>query len=271
MQERYEKQTSVNYQLQDGFHELLLKDCETLKLHIEAGKRVNGSLLVTYAGVSSDIDVEVNVHSGSHVSILFWNQMKEQIQIKQVVHAYGDARAHIGFGDISDCASTYDIHVDLLQGGADVTVTSACVADKKHMNITMKHDAAHTSGLMNNYAIVKEHGDYAMEAIGTIVKGAHDSASHQATRVLTLAQNQKSEVTPVLLIDENEVKASHATTLGQPDENQLYYLQSRGLSREQALGLLTAGYLMPILDVLPQREIRERLQSEIEEKVIRNA
>ena len=55
-----------------------------------------------------------------------------------------------------------------------------------------------------------------------IVKGAHASESHQTTRVLTLSDHHNSEVVPVLYIDENDVKASHATTLGQPDENQLY-------------------------------------------------
>ena len=72
---------------------------------------------------------------------------------------------------------------------------------------------------------------------------------------------------PVLLIDENEVKASHATTLGQPDENQLYYLQTRGLSRSQALGLLTLGYLLPISELFDNEEIKEKLKNEIEKKV----
>lgn len=106
-----------------------------------------------------------------------------------------------------------------------------------------------------------------MEACGKIVKGAHDSASHQASRVLTLSNQQSSEVIPLLLIDENDVKASHATTLGQPDENQLYYLQSRGLTREQALGLLTIGYMMPITTVLDDEKLAAELKNEIETKV----
>ena len=106
-----------------------------------------------------------------------------------------------------------------------------------------------------------------MEACGKIVKGAHDSASHQASRVLTLSNQQSSEVIPLLLIDENDVKASHATTLGQPDENQLYYLQSRGLSRSQALGLLTVGYLMPISDLFDDATYHDEMKNEIEKRV----
>ena len=82
-----------------------------------------------------------------------------------------------------------------------------------------------------------------------------------------MSEKHNSEVLPVLLIDENEVKASHATTLGQPDENQLYYLQTRGLSRSQALGLLTLGYLLPISELFDNEEIKEKLKNEIEKKV----
>ena len=271
MEEVFVKQSFLHYQLQQGFHEIVLRDCENLQLHIEAGERIDATLLVTYDGLGSEMDVVVDMHQDAHIAILFWNHMKEQLHMTQNIHAYANAQAHIGFGDINPCNSTYDIHVQLVQAGADVRLSSACVADHKHMKMTMEHTFAHTQGWMKNYAIVKEHGDYKMEATGVIVQGANASVSHQTTRVLTLAQEQTSEVIPVLLIDENEVKASHATTLGQPDENQLYYLQSRGLSRKQALGLLTAGYLMPILEVLPQLEIRERLQREIEEKVMENA
>lgn len=82
-----------------------------------------------------------------------------------------------------------------------------------------------------------------------------------------MSEQHDSEVVPVLLIDENDVKASHATTLGQPDENQLYYLQTRGLSRKQALGLLTVGYIMPITELFEQEAIRNALKDEIEMKV----
>ena len=81
-----------------------------------------------------------------------------------------------------------------------------------------------------------------------------------------MAEKQRSHVTPLLLIDENDVQASHATTLGQPDENQLYYLQTRGLSREQALGLLISGYLMPVAYGLNNEELQSEITRKIEEK-----
>ena len=63
-----------------------------------------------------------------------------------------------------------------------------------------------------------------------------------------MSDRHSSEVVPILYIDENDVKASHAMTLGQPDADQLYYLQTRGLNLEQALGLMSIGYFLPVIE-----------------------
>ena len=160
------------------------------------------------------------------------------------------------------------VTLDLCEEGAFAMLRSACIAaSRKQFHMQCNHLQAHTEGLMENYAVVEEGGQYRMEATGKIIKGARESNSHQKTRVLTMSERHSSEVVPVLLIDENDVKASHATTLGQPDENQLYYLQTRGLSRRQALGLLTVGYIMPITELFDQEEVRTALKDEIEMKV----
>ena len=74
-------------------------------------------------------------------------------------------------------------------------------------------------------------------------------------------------MTPLLLISENQVKASHALSIGQPNEEQLYYLQSRGLTKQQALGLLSVGYFLPIIQMVPDQDQQIELQKEMEQKV----
>ena len=106
------------------------------------------------------------------------------------------------------------------------------------------HSCPHTHAFMENYCVVEEAVKLDVEAIGNIRKGAFGSESHQKTRVLTMSEHHNAQVVPVLYIDENDVKASHAMTLGQPDEEQLYYLQSRGITREAALGLLSIDYFL---------------------------
>lgn len=254
--------------LVDGFEEVHIQDCEQLHVTLQMAKHTDASLFVTYDGVIHDVKVTLQLAQDSHINLLFWNQAECAIQASFEILGASHAQVHLGIGDLSDHASTYEMQTTLDQPGMDVHTTTVVLAKHKHFTMEMNHLVPHTTSLMENFAVVEEHGDYVVEASGRIVKGAANCETHQSSRVLTMSQKQKSEVLPILYINENEVKASHATTLGQPDETQLYYLQSRGLSRSAALGLLTFGYLMPITNVVIAEGLAQRLQQQIEEKVI---
>lgn len=231
------------------------------------GKHRNTSIAITYSGKDAQVKTRFICEEGSNTHVLLRNEV-EHMQMMDESEIYKDAHLTLGYLEIQDGTVCAENNVYLKETGADAHLMNVCIAQsQKHYHVVCVHEKPYTNGLIENYAVVKEHGDYSMEACGKIVKGAHDSASHQASRVLTLSEQQSSEVIPLLLIDENDVKASHATTLGQPDENQLYYLQSRGLTREQALGLLTIGYMMPITTVLDDEDLAAELKNEIETKV----
>lgn len=262
---------SVRYTLkltEDGSEQLVIHDCDQMMLTIETDKHIHTQLWITYDGKQLDLKTKLHLGADSDLAILFWNHVSERLDFALDVSGESNACAKIGIGDLSEGKSTYRVAGALTQGGQSIEWTTVCIAAQKHWQMEICHQHAHTDGFMKNFAVVMENGDYMMEASGRIIKGAYASQSHQASRVLTMTSKQRSEVLPVLFIDENDVKASHATTLGQPDENQLYYLQSRGLSRCAALGLLTLGYLLPIIEVISEPTWQAQLQKEIEEKVI---
>ena len=121
--------------------------------------------------------------------------------------------------------------------------------------------------MVNCNAIVLDNARLKLEIIGSISKGNSGSETHQMSRIMNLGDNVHGMVYPMLLIDENDVAASHAASVGQPDEEQVYYLQSRGLTRLDALKLIITGYLMPIVDAIDDEVIKETLVQEIMEKV----
>ena len=127
--------------------------------------------------------------------------------------------------------------------------------------------APHTSGKIENYAVVLDGGKLFIDAVGKIVNGASGSQSHQTSRALSFADGQQTKILPKLLIDENDVQASHAMSIGQADPEQLYYMESRGLSKAQCTSLLASGYLLPIADTLNDQTLSELLREEMERKV----
>lgn len=256
------------YIAKPGFSAYEIKVHEQEELHIHVDERINASLLVSYSGVEAIINASTHLGQGSSLTLMLKNEITGKATLCLQAEVLQDASLTLALCELDAGALTADVCVTLKESGAYAMLRSACIAEnEKHFTINCIHEAPYTTGLMEHYAVVKECGKYHMQATGKMVKGAYESASHQTTRVLTMSQKHNSEVEPVLLIDENNVKASHATTLGQPDENQLYYLQTRGLSRGQALGLLTVGYIMPITELFDDEEMNQKLKNEIEMKV----
>ena len=70
--------------------------------------------------------------------------------------------------------------------------------------------------------------------IGKIEKGATRANAVQESRVLMLSENARGDANPILLIDEDDVTAGHAASVGRVDPFQLFYLMSRGISKTEA-------------------------------------
>lgn len=235
------------------------------KTHICVKKGVEASF---YVLAQNDVDatLTMDIEDDAKVTMLCWNE-SSAMKLNSVINVGRNAVVRATYGEMSDGDVESKIVYALKGEGSDVEIKSASVVkNKKVFDIQCIHEAPHTTGIMENYAVVHENGNYEMVDTGKIVEGAYGSQSHQTTRVLTLNNNQQSHVTPLLLIDENDVQASHATTMGQPDENQLYYLETRGLTRMQALGLITIGYLMPVARGLNNPVLEEELSKKIEAK-----
>lgn len=128
--------------------------------------------------------------------------------------------------------------------------------DTKHLNKATYSNAVSRS-------VVLGEGKYINDTIGFIEKGCSFSKCHQDTKAIVLGDKAVAECNPVLLIDEYDVEASHAAAVGQINEDELYYMQSRGLTFEQCLALLVNGFLITITDSINNDEIKELLIEEI--------
>lgn len=255
-----EKVTLTNH----SFEKMDIQESKELEIYVE--KNAEASL---YIATSAKVDLKcsITLEENAHLKALFWNEC-EGLNSECVIMAKKDAKMELNLGEVNsgEVQSTQKIY---LQGeGSELQLRSAlAVSEKKHFEIECVHEAPYTQSNMENYAVVYEKGNFKMNDTGRILKDAYGSNSHQSSRALVLSEDQTCEITPILLIDENDVQASHATTIGQIDENQLYYLQTRGLTKKQALGLITVGYLMPIASVLDDETLKEELISKIEKKV----
>lgn len=97
--------------------------------------------------------------------------------------------------------------------------------------------------------------------------GAQLTDAYQTNRNLLLSPDASATALPNLEIEADDVRCSHGATVGQVDETQLFYLMSRGLSREQAERLLVFGFFDEVLVRVPMEGVRDRIRKAIERKV----
>ena len=100
-----------------------------------------------------------------------------------------------------------------------------------------------------------------------IREAAAKAEAYQTNRNLVLTEGAGAESIPNLEILNNDVKCSHASAVGSIDADQLYYLESRGVSPEEAERLIVLGFFDDVLDRLPLRALTASLRRAIVEKV----
>ncbi len=83
---------------------------------------------------------------------------------------------------------------------------------------------------------------------------------------MLLASTAHADMIPGLEIDANDVTAGHGATVGQVDEEQLFYLMARGIPRAEAVELLIRGFFEDLFKHIEQPEIREQFWQAVERK-----
>ena len=163
-----------------------------------------------------------------------------------------------------------DFHSNLDGDGSNANFKKVGIATHdqlQEINTRIDNHGLHTDGEILQNGVVKDQAVLNFHAVGKIYQGAHQSASNQESRLLTLTAESHGEADPVLLIEDNDVNAGHAASIGQVNPDQLYYLQSRGLTLMEAEILLTKGFLLPVIEKFPDQHLRERTINELLERL----
>lgn len=100
-----------------------------------------------------------------------------------------------------------------------------------------------------------------------IEKDAQKSNAYQKNQNLLLSKNASADSRPYLEILANDVRCTHGATIGQIDKNQLYYLQTRGLSNQAAAHLIVEGFYQEVLERIPDEKIKEELKRKLDRKI----
>lgn len=240
---------------------------------ITVNKNLNVDLIEMYeASCQCSFKKIVNVKENSFVTRYVENgtNSHEKIDIDENVQVYQDAHVKCAYVELDDYSTLAKIKYDLIGEGADVNLRLASLSkekEKKNYEMTLHHQAPNTFGDMDNYGIVKSNASLIIDGIGRIEKGQYQSSTHQTNKIIVFDPGCTAKANPYLYIDEYDVKASHGASVGKIDEDHLYYLQSRGLSKQDAMHLVTYGYFLPVLEFITVGSLKDRFSQVLKDKV----
>ena len=171
-----------------------------------------------------------------------------------------------------------DIKLDVrLAGeGAEANIYGAYVCggkEKVKISVDMRHDVPHCNSRQLFKGIAG--GDSRVDFYGkiTVAQDAQKTEAYQENHNLLLSDGAKVDTKPQLEIYADDVKCSHGATIGRLNEEEQFYMRSRGISLEDAKVLQMISFIAPVLEHVEDEAQREHAASELEtaiRNVVRN-
>ncbi|MBB6672354.1 Fe-S cluster assembly protein SufD [Cohnella nanjingensis] len=235
-------------------------------------ENVNSAIGDTETTLLHNGAVEVFVKSGAHVRYAAVHHMEKaaiDVSYRRAV-LDNDARIEWIIGDLHEGNTLTDTKSILKGNGSNSDAKIIAVGTgKQRVSLTTQavHFGRASESDMITRAVMTEEATAIINGITKIEHGATKANGQQTEKVLMLSPKARGDANPILLIDEDDVKAGHAASVGQVNAEQVHYLMSRGIAKTEAERLIIYGFLDPVVSEIPLAGIREQLQRILERKL----
>lgn len=173
-----------------------------------------------------------------------------------------------GFGEL-----TKKIEVVLDAENITAHILGLCVggSQKCFIETVQHHKAPNSVSNLHIKSILKGDASFNYKGIIKIDKKAQQSNAYQQNDNLMLSPKAHVDTKPELEIIANDVKCSHGATIGQINEEELYYMQTRGIPKQEAYALALNGFAQDIILKIPDEKVRCELTQYVQETVDSNS
>ncbi len=219
--------------------------------------------------------VEIIVKRGARVrytTIQNWSTNVYNLVTKRA-KVYGDAKMEWVDGNLGSCITMKYPSVVLMEPGAHGEVLSLAFAGKgQHQDAGGKaiHLAPYTTSRIISKSVSQGGGRTSYRGLLKVISTAHHVKSNVRCDALILDAASRSDTYPTMDIQNDEVEIAHEATVSKVGEDQLFYLQSRGLKPEEAEAMIVNGFMEPIVKELPMEyavEMNRLIQLQMEGSV----
>ena len=187
-----------------------------------------------------------------------WSWQERDSRLSNLIFVFGGA------------ITRHDIVLVLDGEGAESTLNGLSVlGGRQHVDYhtTLDHAKPHGTSWEYFNGVFDDRSRGVFNGRIVVRPGAQKTDAKQTNNNLLLSSSARADSQPQLEIYADDVKCTHGATLGPIDEAHLFYMQSRGLTREQARLLLTYGFASEILDGVELAPLREKLDHMVRDRL----
>lgn len=180
-----------------------------------------------------------------------------------------DSQLYSLFGNFGSALTKTRFGTSLLGQGAMSRLYGISFADhNQHFDqrTVQNHEAGHATSNVLFKSAVKDKARTVYQGMIRVYPDAQKTDAYQANRNLLLNQYARADSIPSLQIEANDVRCTHGATTGKVDNDEIFYLMSRGLSREEAKKLIVTGFFSEILKEIPT-DIADDFHTAVESKL----
>jgi len=240
------------------------------RLLVKLGKRSQMSLAVQFAGRGEDYFVNAvqDFIVEEDAGMTYWQVQDDSAQSwhcsKVRVQLHRNSRFNSTSGSGGSRLTRHHYDVRLKEEGAELDMKGASVLvneEQVHNFVRVHHEAPHCNSNQHFKNVINDKGRASFDGTVIVNKGAQLTNSDQLINNLMLSDEGKADNKPNLMIFADDVKCTHGSTVGQIDDDQIFYLKSRGLTEAVAQSLLTMSFVQSIIETVPNLDVVQDLKS----------
>jgi len=181
--------------------------------------------------------------------------------------------AHVGWVPVHLGGRLTKQTLDIItaEQGSDMRHTGLYFTERdEHLDLftTDKHERGHTTGDTVWKGALTGRSRASYEGLIHIVKDAQETHTYLQTHQMLLSSDAKGDAIPSLIVQTDNVSASHGGTVGELDEDQIFYMMTRGVPRSEAVRILVEGYFEEVVQRLNDEGLQALVRRRIAEKLL---
>jgi len=255
--EHDEMPNSIEF-VQDEFYKVTRTNTEQIYI---INKNANVAIYETIDSIDCNFKTVIVGMQNSNIKYYILNDGMEFTGTVDI-YLFKDANINSNIIELSKTKAVVQSNIYFKEEGAHADANAVAISNGKsdiEVTINLLHLAKNTSAVMSNYGIAKDQSIIFFTGISRIEKGNSKTDSYQKTRGLNLSKDAKVIARPYLYIDEFDVIAGHGASIGSVSDDDLFYLMSRGLHKDEAEKMIINGFIKPLIDNITDEDFRKML------------